>query len=374
MKTRLIEGIDFGPIWGASGVQGFFGEGYWFHKPFMKLGLLSFDGMTFVAKTTTLNFRKGNMPLRFMRGLRLNNDGTLADGQHIVIRTPRDVMPQQRLPDCVYCDAKNEVAINAVGLSGPGAGSLLDTGFWQERTEPFWLSFMSVAPTAKQRFEELQAFVDMFNAFLHGLQFATHAAKTPQSPGVASISQVKKFQAPVGLQINFSCPNVGLNPTELIDEIHQALACAAALGIPLAPKINLLTPPEVAKKICEHASCDALCVTNTIPWKDAWPTLQYDMEKIGLNKSPLEKYGGGGISGACLRGKLLFWLRDARQTGITKHINAGGGITRAEHVDEFKNLADSVSTGSAGMFACKRLQPGRVQDIIRRAHKIFGNE
>ena len=42
---------DFGPVWGASGVQGFFGEGYWFHR---WVPGLSFDGCTFVAKTTTL--------------------------------------------------------------------------------------------------------------------------------------------------------------------------------------------------------------------------------------------------------------------------------------------------------------------------------
>ena len=369
---KLIKEIDFGPIWDASGVRGFFGEGYWFHKPFIKLGFLSFDGLTFVAKTTTLYFRKGNMPLRFMRGLRLNADGKLADGQSIVISTPQDVMPQQWLPDCVYCDAKSEIAVNAVGLSGPGAGPLLDAGFWQERTKSFWLSFMSVAPTATERFAELMAFVDTLDTFLHGLRFEMRTVKTPQSPGMGSISQVKKFQAPFGLQINFSCPNVGLNPAELVDEIHQALTYASQLRIPLAPKINLLTPPEVAKEICEHDNCDALCVSNTIPWKNAWPTLQAEMERAGLKKSPLEKYGGGGISGACLRTHLCFWLRDARKAGITKHINAGGGITRAEHVDEFKDLADSISIGSVGMFACKRFQPGRVQEIIKRAHQIFG--
>lgn len=55
-------GIDFGNVLGASGVQGFFGEGYWFHKIWNSFGL-SFAGMIFVAKTATLLPRKGNMPL-----------------------------------------------------------------------------------------------------------------------------------------------------------------------------------------------------------------------------------------------------------------------------------------------------------------------
>ena len=46
--------VDFGPIWGASGVEGFFGEGYWFHHLFKMLRLLSFKDMTFIATTTTI--------------------------------------------------------------------------------------------------------------------------------------------------------------------------------------------------------------------------------------------------------------------------------------------------------------------------------
>ena len=46
-----LRNIDFGPVFGASGVQGFFGEGYLHHKFLRFLGL-NFDGCTFVAKTT----------------------------------------------------------------------------------------------------------------------------------------------------------------------------------------------------------------------------------------------------------------------------------------------------------------------------------
>src|SRR3989344_7751324 len=36
MKLR---GIEFGRVWGASGVLGFFGEGYWFHPYLKRFGL-----------------------------------------------------------------------------------------------------------------------------------------------------------------------------------------------------------------------------------------------------------------------------------------------------------------------------------------------
>ena len=52
MKLR---GIEFGSVIGASGIQGFFGEGYPYHR-YPKLLFprsFKFDGMTFTAKTTS---------------------------------------------------------------------------------------------------------------------------------------------------------------------------------------------------------------------------------------------------------------------------------------------------------------------------------
>src|SRR3989338_1556485 len=58
-----LRGVHFGPVLDASGVRGFFGEGYWHHRYCKPFGL-RFDGATFVAKTTTLLPRAGNMPLQ----------------------------------------------------------------------------------------------------------------------------------------------------------------------------------------------------------------------------------------------------------------------------------------------------------------------
>jgi len=49
----ILRGIEFGNVFNASGARGFFGEGYVYHRLWRPFGL-SYDGSTFVAKTTTL--------------------------------------------------------------------------------------------------------------------------------------------------------------------------------------------------------------------------------------------------------------------------------------------------------------------------------
>jgi len=308
-----LRGINFGPVWGASGVQGFFGEGYWYHK---WIPGLNFKNCTFVAKTTTLAPRPGNMPLE-------------ADG----------ITPKEWKPKCIVVKFRKGVALNAVGLSGPGAMALLDTGRWQARTKPFFLSFMSVEKTAESRQEELRVFVRLLRAYL------------------------PEFKAPVGLQINYSCPNVGLHVEELVTEVCQGLKIASALEIPLVPKFNVLLPVEAAREIARDPNCDALCNSNTIPW-GALPELIDWKGLFGSDESPLKEYGGGGLSGRPLMRLTQGWVAQARAAGITKPINAGGGIMYPEDVDILMWAgASSVFVGSVAM-----LRGWRVRSIIRQAH------
>ena len=165
MKLREI---DFGNVLGASGVQGFFGEGYWFHKAWSLFGLLDFKSITFVAKTATLLPHKGNMSLT------------------------RSYTPKNPFPGCVKIKLRRGVMLNSIGLSNPGLGALLDTGKWQERTKPFFLSIMSLADTSQKRLEEFSIMVEMI--------------------GLCKDS----FSAPFGLQINLSCPNNRHDPHKLI--------------------------------------------------------------------------------------------------------------------------------------------------------------
>jgi dihydroorotate dehydrogenase len=312
-----IRGIEYGPILDASGVQGFFGEGYCYHKYLKPIGL-DFAGCTFVAKTTTLKARKGNMPME--------------DG----------IVPIEFFPRCVKVYFRKGIILNAVGLSGPGTKTLFEMKLWQARTEPFFISFMSVEESPEKRIAELQEFVDLFAKYL------------------------TEFRAPVGLQINYSCPNVGLDLSYLIDEVIAGLRIASVLNIPLMPKFSVLTPAAAVKRISDDHNCDALCISNTIPWGKLPERIDWK-ELFGSDISPLAEFGGGGLSGRPLLPLVVEWVRMARSIGITKPINAGGGILSANDLGRLHGAgANSVFIGSVAT-----LRPWRVGGIIRRAYELF---
>jgi dihydroorotate dehydrogenase len=307
MKLR---GISFGNVWNASGGLGFFGEGYWFH-PYLKPFGLDFKNVTFVAKTTTLPAREGYLPLR------------------------DDFTPRELMPKCIHVDLWRGLALNAISLSGPGVSALLRTGRWQARQKPFFVSFMSVNKTAQGRLDELKGFVELFGRYL------------PQ------------FQAPVGLQINYSCPNIDLDLDELVNEVVEGLSIASRLGIPQMPKFNLMLPPEIARDIGNHPLCDALCISNTILYGKLPERINW--KKIFGKVSPLAQYGGGGLSGKPLLPLLLEWLTEVRHVGFTKPINAGGGILSLRDAQRVFNAgADSIFLGSIAF-----LRPWRVRGIVR---------
>lgn len=312
MKLR---GIDFGNVLGASGVQGFFGEGYWFHKVWNLFGL-NLDEMTFVAKTTTLLPHKGNMPLT------------------------RHYTPRYPLPGCVNTKPLRGVMLNSVGLSNPGLGALLGTGKWQKRTKPFFLSIVALADTPKKRFEELRLMVETI--------------------GFAKES----FSAPFGLQINLSCPNTGHDPRELIGESTEILEIATSLGVPVMLKYSIASAPlEAILELNDHPGCDAICVSNTLPfgwqsvdWQDVW----------GRKTSPLAKLGGGGLSGKILCPLVCEWIGHLRNVGFTKPINGGGGILSPEDISRYHDAgASSVFLGSIVV-----LRPWRMQATIDKANNL----
>lgn len=310
----ILRGIDFGNVLGASGVQGFFGEGYWFHhipgrRP-------NFNGMTFVSKTATLLSRKGNMPLT------------------------RNFTPGNLFPGCIKVNFWRGATLNSVGLSNPGLGALLGTGKWQQLKKPFFISLMSLASTSEKRLEELRIMIDMIGFCMNG------------------------FSAQFGLQINLSCPNTGHNPSELIDESAKALEIAGTLGVPVMPKYSIDSAPiSAVLKLKDHPNCDALCVSNAlkfgwsgVDWQRAW----------GSTDSPLAKLGGGGLSGKTLRPLVCKWISELRQAGFNKPINGGGGILYPIDVAHYNRTgASSVFLGSVAI-----LHPRNVKAVIDKANSL----
>jgi dihydroorotate dehydrogenase len=319
-----VGGIDFRPVENASGAQGFFGEGYPFHR-YWKLAGLTFQNCGFVAKTTTMEERlspkegKGNMPLK--------KDG---------------ITPKEFRPKCIVVKFQKGVVLNSVGLSGPGAERLLQDGRWQKRTEPFWLSFMSVQRTASDRLLETWEFVGLMKR------------------------HVPDFAKKVGLEINFSCPNVGLDSRHLLNEIGETLDVAGRLQIPLRVKLNALVPPSAAVEVARHNECDAITMGNTIPWGQLPDRIDWK-GLFGTDVSPLVRLGGGGLSGWPLLSIVCDWIREARDFGLAKPIVACGGIDSVEAVRRVFNAgASGVQLGCVGI-----LRPWRKRGIIRCANQMF---
>lgn len=338
----------FGVVWGASGVQNFFGQGWPFHKTLKKWFPKGFDfaGMTFVSKTSTLDERMGegrgggNMPL---------DEETL--------------MPIEERPRCIFVSPWSWIfglMLNAVGLSGPGLKKILDGNYpelfdlyggerLQARAEPFFLSFMSVAQTKEERLEQVGKAVETF------------------------LSRKREFRALVGWQHNISCPNIKHEEipwTEHVCEVKETLAILAQLNVPVVLKIDALTPVWVGLEFASDPNCHGICVSNTIAWKRLpWWIRVFFFGK--LKKSPLHEYNGGGLSGAgFLRRKTLSWIREFRKENSDFHINGGGGILAPRHVRQFYQAgASSVSLGSIAI-----LRPWRVKKCIKEAHKLWSSD
>ena len=316
-----LRGIDFGHVLDASGVRGWFGEGHPFHR-WIPFGL-SFAGSTFVAKTTTLEPRDPNGALA--------RDGLTTR----VLRQP-----------CVRVDWRRGIVLNALGLPGPGVEALLATGRWQRRTEPFFLSHAAVAETADGRLDEVRRFVRILKAAL------------------------PDFAAPVGLQVNFSCPNVphGEPAPDPVAGFRAELDEYTALGVPLMIKLSVTQPVAEARSIAEHPACDALCVSNTIPWGEMADRI--DWQALFGDRSPLERFGGGGLSGAPLLPLVTEWIAEARREGIKVPINGGGGILRSADVEVLRRAgASSVFVGTIAM-----LRGWRLSRTIRHANRMFPQE
>jgi len=165
----IIKGIDFGNCILSSGALNFFGDGYWYEKYLRDVVpgyAAAVDRASFVTKTSVLKYRAGNLPL------------------------DENLQPLELRPKCIkiYFFKGGGMILNDVSLSGPGLQALLERGDWQKIARPFFISIMAVGNTPEGRLYEIKAMIDLLLAYKN------------------------KFAAPVGLQINVSCPNTKHNP------------------------------------------------------------------------------------------------------------------------------------------------------------------
>lgn len=320
-----LRGVEFGSVFNASGARGFAGEGYWFHRLWRPFGL-SYEGSTFVSKTTTLTPRGGNMVLG------------------------EDHRPARLLPDCIVVKPFSGVVLNAVGLSGPGLAALATgagavgtsraaAGPWAAGLPegPVVLSVMSVADTSSRRTCEVARMVSLLEPLVDALG-----------------------RSRVAIQVNVSCPNVGVNPANLAAEARVYLNDVEALGVGVMVKLNAIVPVDVAVRVADHPACDAVVVSNTIPWGKLPDRIDW-AGIFGTDVSPLARYGGGGLSGAPLLPVVVDWIAEARRVGLRKPVVGGGGILSEGDADRVLDAgASAVELGSVSI-----LRPWRVRGIIR---------
>lgn len=315
-----LRGIEFGNVFAASGTLNFFGDGWWYHQPYRLLfpGFKDLGKCTFISKTTTWNPRAGNMPLK------------------------KNLQPKALLPDCIKLYPFKGIALNAVGLSGPGAEVLFATGKWQEIDKPFFISFMAIGETRHDRWLELENFINLFK------------------------KEWPNFKTNVGIQVNLSCPNTGHSLSALESETISILTRLSVLHVPIDLKVNALFDTRILKIAVEHKLCDAITVSNTIPFGDAKSEIDWD-KLFPKGYSPLKKYGGGGLSGKDILELVLQKIRLLRLSGINIPIKGGGGIMHSDDVDKMKEAgANAIEFATVAM-----LRPWRVKKIIKRANEIF---
>lgn len=306
----IVRGVDFGHVLNSSGARGFFGEGYWFHRC---VPGLNYRGSTFVAKTTTLEERAGNMPLG-----------------------PR-WRPRELAPKCIVVKPFKGVTLNSVGLSGPGIRPLLHAWNWNDPGQPWMISLMSVRDTPVGRAEEILRMAEAINEM--------------------------KLPSYVGIQLNLSCPNVGLDPAALVEDAATQVDSLSLLGRPLFLKVNVLFPVASVVSLSRLSAVDGFIVSNTIPWGK----LHGDIDWKGLfgsEISPLAHIGGGGLSGRPLLPLVTGWVRSARELGFRKAIVGGGGILSVSDAAQMiVSDVDAIELGSVSI-----LRPWRVASIIKYAN------
>ncbi len=323
MKNLVLRGIDFGKICVSSGTLNFFGEGWPYHRLYKRLFKKGFDfaGSTFISKTTTLHPRDGNMPLE-------NN-----------------LQPREIFPDCIRVYFRMGIVLNSVGLSGPGAKALFEINKWQNRTEPFMISFMSLGETTEDKVEEAELFVDLLMSRRH------------------------EFKAPFGVQVNGSCPNTECSTDGMFNNSLAILKPFQRLEVPIDYKIGIVDAINAGvrsiKEIEYSSLCDCLTCSNTVPWGKL-PGLIDWQELFGSTESPLEHLGGGGLSGWPLQVIVLGWLKKVRKDRVSMPIKVGGGIMNTRDIMDFARAgASAFEIGSVSI-----LRPWRVQKIIQKANNI----
>jgi dihydroorotate dehydrogenase len=159
--------------------------------------------------------------------------------------------------------------------------------------------------------------------------------------------------APLGIELNISCPNVGDEggmswPEGLFARAVEAGASCGSMVIVKLPPVRYETMLEAAL----DAGVSAFHCCNTLPVK------------------------AGGMSGAPLKPLSLRCVAEVRAKaakGAT--IIGGGGITNGSDIDEYAQAgADRIALGTKTMHPKYLLGEGDLRGLIEHAERVLGAE
>ena len=311
----------------SSGGLNFLLDGWPFHQLNRMVPGFNYEKATLVTKTTTIDLQYGNMPLK------------------------QNLQPAERRPTCIKMYFWKGIALNAVGLSGPGAPNLFSRDIWQQIKKPFFISFAVIGDTLQQYKEEMEKFVDLLS------------------------EQLTHFSTDIGLEIDVSCPTVYYSPKHLAKKAVLQLEIASKLNIPLVIKLNPLIDIRSVEEMAKSDLCDAISISNAIP-HGALPDRINWKKLFGTDVSPLAKYGygDGGLSGWPLVPIVADKIKEVRDFGITIPIIAGGGIGCRRFGLFYKKEIMSYKEAGANAIAigiAMAIRPWMMRRMIDFGNRVF---
>jgi len=299
----LIRGFAYGPdglnvasVHTPSGALNLDGKGYKFHKGLWWLGLDT-SGTTTIMKTTTVDPRLGNMPLK-----------------------PGTCEPVEIYPRCII--VRPGFVLNKVNLSGPGLKRVCD--WWRVFPDPFGASWMAVRKERQSWMDETREMVDILG------------------------EEMPSFLSPFFIEMNVSCPNTGLEHGAL-DDIYWKLDQIAKLNRAIFVKVSAAeTSPRDTYLISRHPNCYGISDSNTfkfgsLPDKINWKKL------TGYDRSPLVDVGdpdtgGGGASSPAFVPIVCDHIKAVRDLGCDKPLIAGMGIRTIAHAKAYLDAGGVANT------------------------------
>lgn len=327
-----IKGIVF-KVNAASGALSWGGGGYRYYKVFSFL-FPSFkraiNEMNFVSKTTTWDAQEGNLPLN------------------------ERYEPKEKFPKCIKFFPIQGMMLKADKLSGPGFKALLSMGKFQNaRRAALGVSFMPVGETIHDMLWETRCFRDKL---LEALETATY--------------HFSSFNSPIWVQINQPCLDAVRSNGQILIYLKDILEMLQPLrkvhGLVLDLKVNFLFPNSLIAEVCKKDLCDIVTISDAIKFGNEESNISWRRLFWWRKTSPLEKFGGGWLSGRPLFNEVCDKILSLRLDGVNIPIKAGS-IFSVQNVKEVKAHGANAIEFDAVM----TLRPWRVARIIKEAEKIF---